>query len=94
MQNIADPFGEISDIQSDWIIANTLNIQVQKRDGTVRKGEAFDINPGDFVEAEMKLGLQLIMGRNGQKQARVKFNLTRLARLCSAKDVPRKKVQT
>ena len=84
--------GEIAEIQDEWIITDSLDIQVQKPDGTVRKGGAYDIHPGDFVEAEVKLDIQLIKGRNGEKQARIKMAMTHVVRLSQAKQLPVKTV--
>ena len=58
----------------------------------MRKGEHYDIQPGDFVEAEVKLDVQLIKGRDGQKQARIKLAMTRVVRLSQAKSLPAKTV--
>ena len=62
-----------------------MEIAVQKPDRTIRKGESYDIHPGDFVEAEVKLDIQLIRGRDGEKQARIKLAMTRVVRICQAK---------
>ena len=87
---LEDPFGELADIQDEWIITDCLDIQVQKADGTTRKGGPYDIHAGDFVEAEVRLDVQLIKGRDGAKQARVKMAMTRVLRLAQAKHLPSK----
>ena len=92
--NLEDPFGELADIKDEWIITKCLDIEIQKSDGTTRKGVSYDIQAGDFVEAEVKLDVQLTKGRDGAKQARVKLAMTRVMRLKQAKDLPSKTVKT
>ena len=42
------------------------------------------------MEAEVKLDIQQIRGRDGEKQARIKLAMTRVVRLCQAKQNPSK----
>ena len=87
-----DPFGELAAVQSEWIVADELDLKVQKTDNTTRKGSSVDFQTGDFVEAEVRIDIQITTGRDGQKQAKPRFFMTRVVRLSEKKHAPNQKV--
>ena len=91
LPNVHDPFGEIAAIQTEWIIADELDIKIQS-DKVLRPGHCMDIGPGDFVQAEVRVDIQITSSREGERTAKLRFFMTRVVRLCEKKDIPRETV--